>query len=253
MALEGMVNYTFGRSKFWQTSPNSEPFVLRWSDLMVSSAAYNRSLDHSTIYVEAGNAAEQFLVNSNLQGNCFNHYAFVSDGFFQDDVTFVDDCVLPTASMALCGYEVCGDLLVAMGIQMSLGLPEHQVVDVPAWYLKFLDLLVMSVSSRLQQPTLTMESAQALLTDPQLQQAQFEFKKAAGAESAEDADQMKQWRSAARSGQTSQQLSAVVEAALRSKLAAAVPRARSPADSPMSGSLFRSPRNILTKQKLAQK
>ena len=48
-------------------------FAVHWQDEIKSTAAYNRSLDHSTVYVESGAALETFQIASiSKDSNCYS-------------------------------------------------------------------------------------------------------------------------------------------------------------------------------------
>jgi hypothetical protein len=90
MCLQAAIDYEYDRMRVWKqtkvsinlirvTSPKLPPVsvyiarlqgsgdttsasVLSWSNNIKSSADYNRSLDHNTVYVETGSATESFRI-----------------------------------------------------------------------------------------------------------------------------------------------------------------------------------------------
>lgn len=121
MDIAATVNFTYNRVKSWQHSPDStvdaalapSVFAMHWIDAIHSKAAYNRSLDHTVVYVESDTAIDRFQVQTNRQkGSCYDRVVAADGGYFSVDKTLSDDCELP-AGLSMCGYDACGSLQYA--------------------------------------------------------------------------------------------------------------------------------------------
>lgn len=75
-----------------------------WRNSLLSNAAYNRTLDHSVVYVESDNAAAGYFVSTDQKG-CYQRVATAIEGYVVTD-TQHGQCSLP-AGAYICGYELC--------------------------------------------------------------------------------------------------------------------------------------------------
>jgi hypothetical protein len=79
-------------------------YTIAWRNIIVSDAAYNRTLDHTTVYVETDVAASGYFVGTD-NGTCFQKYGVAQNGY----VTIEGGdgaCDLPGGKY-ICGYELC--------------------------------------------------------------------------------------------------------------------------------------------------
>ena len=106
------VNITYHRYNLY-SSPSSGgdasdsavgDYSITWSNSMMSNAAYNRTLDHTTVYVESDTAAARYHVSDGVHG-CYQRVAEAADGYVLSD-TQEGKCTLP-AGKYICGYELC--------------------------------------------------------------------------------------------------------------------------------------------------
>jgi len=145
MDLEAHVNYTYHRHKRYFTSPSIkssakilssdymtrsnpvivlpdkgldnaeaddneiEVFSISWNDGIAAAAAYNRSLDHTLVYVEDGISLEKFTVSSASDDNCFDSATVADNGFAIKNDVISNDCSLPS-DLNLCEYDLCGNI-----------------------------------------------------------------------------------------------------------------------------------------------
>jgi hypothetical protein len=79
-------------------------YTVAWRNIIFSDAAYNRTLDHTTVYVETDFAASGYFVGTDA-GICYQRYGAAQNGFF---VTQGGEgsCDLPGGKY-ICGYELC--------------------------------------------------------------------------------------------------------------------------------------------------
>jgi hypothetical protein len=131
--MKADVKYAYERVKLWTkthlTPDKGSEFldmsVLLWDNKLSSAAAYNRSLDHSNVYVESGLALDKFAIYSPSKADkshtskvvtdpsrCFNRLVLAYDGYFLNDSTISDSCDFP-GQISLCAYDLCGTPLAA--------------------------------------------------------------------------------------------------------------------------------------------
>mmetsp|Transcript_8112 Transcript_8112/g.13489 ORF Transcript_8112/g.13489 Transcript_8112/m.13489 type:complete len:653 (+) Transcript_8112:107-2065(+) len=84
-----------------------------WANSIVSKAAYNRTLDHSTVYVESGIAAASYGIADSDQG-CYQRTAQAADGSVLSDQQ-QGTCSLPYNAY-VCGYVLCRSSAFATSI-----------------------------------------------------------------------------------------------------------------------------------------
>jgi len=85
MDIAATVDFAFNRVKSWQSSSDTNVstaangdgasdnhFTVYWSNSIFSKAAYNRSLDHNTVYVETDAAVDRFRIATTQQGFCYD-------------------------------------------------------------------------------------------------------------------------------------------------------------------------------------
>lgn len=104
MDMTATVNITYARSNHYAPSTAGPGYTISWSNSIWSDAAYNRSLDHATVYVESDNAAADYLVSSTA-GLCYRRLADAAAGYVKQD-TQEGVCDLPGGHY-ICGYELC--------------------------------------------------------------------------------------------------------------------------------------------------
>ena len=59
--MTAVLGYAYERTKTYEqveAGKTKSFFEIRWRDRMLANAAYNRTLDHSVVYVQAGSAAQ---------------------------------------------------------------------------------------------------------------------------------------------------------------------------------------------------
>ena len=78
MNIMANISYDYYKSKLYQSNDinfsDNHVFMIEFKDSIASMANYNRSMDHSTIYVEADLAAESFNIATNIVGKCYDRY-----------------------------------------------------------------------------------------------------------------------------------------------------------------------------------
>jgi hypothetical protein len=114
MDMTATVNITYGRTNVYAPldnaperaphSPDYKGYNTSWHNSIWSSAAYNRSLDHSTVYVESDTATAGYFVGS-TNSVCYRRLASAEAGFVNTDEE-AGQCDFPKGKY-ICGYELC--------------------------------------------------------------------------------------------------------------------------------------------------
>ena len=128
-------------------------YTISWANYQASDAAYNRTLDHTVVYVESDTAAARYFISSNSdsasddesargrQKDCYQRVAQAADGYVLSDQQ-EGQCALP-GGRYVCGYELCrnrGDTgddnksVVAVREMKGLPFPKSGVIITPAAY-----------------------------------------------------------------------------------------------------------------------
>lgn len=109
MDMRANVNMSYVRSNTYLGTPTTAgTYNVSWRNSILSNAAYNRSLDHSVVYIESDNAAAGYAVLSDGR-KCYQRAVAASEGFVVTDLQ-QGACRLPRGQY-ICGYELCtGDI-----------------------------------------------------------------------------------------------------------------------------------------------
>lgn len=109
MDMVATVNMSYDRSSTfaYSTALASRSFAVHWANSISSDAAYNRSLDHTTVYVESDAAAAQYHISSSQDNNgeCYLREAVADAGYVTQDRQ-QGQCELPEGKY-ICGYVLC--------------------------------------------------------------------------------------------------------------------------------------------------
>lgn len=102
--MSANVNISYQRENAYPATDNTPALTVAWRNSLLSNAAYNRTLDHTTVYVESDVAAAGYHVTNNGVP-CYQRIVHGNDGYVLKDVDS-GVCHLPQGKY-LCGYEVC--------------------------------------------------------------------------------------------------------------------------------------------------
>mmetsp|Transcript_13649 Transcript_13649/g.23967 ORF Transcript_13649/g.23967 Transcript_13649/m.23967 type:complete len:634 (-) Transcript_13649:125-2026(-) len=131
--MSAYVNISYQRENTYPAAGDSPTLTVAWRNSLLSNAAYNRTLDHTTVYVESDTAIAGYHASSNGKP-CYQRIAQGSDGFVVED-TNTGECHLPQGKY-LCGYELCsGPVTVPASLSASspgqVDLPETLYLELP--------------------------------------------------------------------------------------------------------------------------
>lgn len=101
-------NETFLATTMRPTTDESSGMVIQWSNNLASSAQYNRTLDHSTVYIQSDRAHGNYRISSSSNtelSTCYIREVAANDGDVTGD-NQKGDCDLP-AGKYICGYDLC--------------------------------------------------------------------------------------------------------------------------------------------------
>ena len=131
--MQAIVDYDYARFQVWEfvdiNNGKVRSFELFWTNKIATNATYNRTLDHSTVYIESDQSREEFKIDSKVKNNvnsigsnCYNRQMYARDGYIVTDNLSVTSCQLP-AKLSFCGFVVCG----------LYGSYPAQMIDSPDW------------------------------------------------------------------------------------------------------------------------
>ena len=141
MDMQATILYSYGRDKSWTvtdgTTGSTNMMTVSWLNNMASNATYNRTLDHTTVYLELGKAKERYQVSQvpwnscrnpeNHENLCYSRLDSASDGYIRRDSSH-GICILPS-TMSFCGYDICGSIKVS-GYQLYEPRPSNCLKDI---------------------------------------------------------------------------------------------------------------------------
>lgn len=114
--MRANVNMSYQRTNRYLSAPDGD-YSVSWSNAILSNAAYNRTLDHSVVYVESDKAIGRYFVSDGQRG-CYQRLATATEGYVVTD-TQHGECSLP-AGKYVCGYDLCSGGAAAF-VQSPIG------------------------------------------------------------------------------------------------------------------------------------
>lgn len=127
--MSANVNISYQRANTYPQQ-DSAAYTVAWSNSLLSNAAYNRTLDHTVVYVESDAAVAGYHVSDSGTG-CYQRLAHANDGFVLSDDSR-GQCDLPGGKY-VCGYELCtGPVGTASAGRTGRKPVEEEALHLPA-------------------------------------------------------------------------------------------------------------------------
>lgn len=95
-------------ASLWSNGGEASPNMIQWNNNLASSAQYNRTLDHTTVYIQTDTAHGNYRISSFANSDystCYIREVTAVDGDVIND-KHLGDCSLPNGKY-ICGYDLC--------------------------------------------------------------------------------------------------------------------------------------------------